>query len=520
MTWVNRLAALVVLLAPSVWLAVSYPDLPLFGRFFDDGLYLSSARGIAEGKGYRIESLPGAPPQVKYPPLVPLVMASAWKAGNTLPEVLRAASWMAWLPFAVFVAIAWLWLRTLPLSRWSVAVILAAVSVNHQLLLQSRLVMTDLWGLDFLLLALWAASRERPRLAGLAAAAGFLARVACLPVVAVISGFFLYRRQFRHAIQFLICATPALLWWFVRKAYLRPQGTDGFLYAYSEYGDHFRPVQILNNLPSFAASAGWLFLSGGPETWWKQFLLPVVTVVGIAGVTRMWRSFPEIRPYAVFGILYSTIVLCWRFAPGPRFLLPLLPLLAAGIAFEAEHLSRILQASWRKGDRTGPAMVVGVFAFLFFTSVHASLYGLCVTMPRDFAADRNLRHSMEPFYEWARKNLQGARVVTSYDGLFYLETGVQGARIPDHFQMKDGDHRSMDAVLRDWSAYAIRNGYTHMVITEGDFGIEAAPDQLALVDAFASKLPELESLYRSPSAVCYRFSVQTYSGINPMRALP
>src|SRR5690349_5348768 len=100
MIWVARLAAFVLLLAPSLWLAVSFPDLPLFGRFFDDGLYLSSAKGIAEGQGYRIVSLPGAPPQVKYPPLVPLVMASAWKAGNTLSEVLQAASWLAWLPFA------------------------------------------------------------------------------------------------------------------------------------------------------------------------------------------------------------------------------------------------------------------------------------------------------------------------------------------------------------------------------------------------------------------------------------
>ena len=63
----------------------------------------------------------------------------------------------------------------------------------------------------------------------------------------------------------------------------------------------------------------------------------------------------------------------------------------------------------------------------------------------------------------------------------------------------------MDQVLRDWSAYALRNGYTHMVITEADFGIEAAPEQLAVVDRFASKLSGLEAIYRSPSAVCYRF---------------
>ena len=110
--------------------------------------------------------------------------------------------------------------------------------------------------------------------------------------------------------------------------------------------------------------------------------------------------------------------------------------------------------------------------------------------------------------------------MTSYDGLLYLETGVHGARIPDHLQMKEGERRGMDKILRDWSVYAVRNGYTHMVITEGDFGIEADPAQLALVDGFAKNVPELEVLYRSPSAVCYRFAGYKYSGINPTRASP
>jgi hypothetical protein len=505
MTWRSLLPAFVLLLAPSVWFAASYPDLPLFGRYFDDGLYLSSAKGIADGHGYRIVSLPGAPPQVKYPPLIPFVMALAWRVGTTLPQVFQVASWLAWVPIPLFLAITWIWLQTLPLSKWSIAAILIAFSFNYHLLLQSRLVMTDLWGLDLLLLALTAADKDRPCISGLAAAAGFLARVACLPVFGVIALYFLWTKRYRAAFLFTLCAAPALLWWYARKALLSPQPADSFVYAYSEYGDHFRPGQIVDNLPSFAASMGWLFLSGGPETWWIRFLLPVFAAGGIAGVTRLWKSSPGIRPYVCFGIVYGCIVLCWRFAPSPRFLLPLLPLLAAGVAFEAERLRQLLHASWRKGELAASAIVFILFAFVFSTALYAGIYGCLVKLPHDFAADRIVRQRIEPFHQWARRNLQGSRLVTSYDGMLYLETGLQAARIPDRLQMKDGDRRSMDQVLRDWSAYAVRNGYTHMVITEADFGIEAAPEQLAVVDRFASKLSELDAIYRSPSAVCYRF---------------
>ena len=100
-------------------------------------------------------------------------------------------------------------------------------------------------------------------------------------------------------------------------------------------------------------------------------------------------------------------------------------------------------------------------------------------------------------------------MVTSYDGLLYLETGVHGARIPYRLQIKEGDRRTMDQVLRDWVSYAIRNDYTHMVITEADFGIEGAPDQLAVIDGFAAKVAELTPVYRSDSVVCYRFRAQS-----------
>jgi hypothetical protein len=40
---------------------------PGYGLFDDDGVYLVTAKSLAEGTGYRIVSLPNAIPQTKYP---------------------------------------------------------------------------------------------------------------------------------------------------------------------------------------------------------------------------------------------------------------------------------------------------------------------------------------------------------------------------------------------------------------------------------------------------------------------
>ena len=393
----GRFLFFTLLLGPSVWLAVSYGDMPLFGRYFDDGLYLSSAKGIAQGRGYRIMNLPGEPPEVKYPPLVPFVMAAAWKLQKSFPSVLGVASWLAWLPFPVVLSTCYCWLRMLPLSPWSISAALLTLSFNYHLLLQSRMLMTDLWGLVFLLSALLAAAHERSVLSGLATSAACLARIACVPVLGAIGLWFLWRKRYREAFLFGVTATPALIWWYLRKALLSAPKADDFVSAYSEYGDYLQPSRLIDNLPSFGASLGWLFLSSGAETAWIHFLVPVLVAVGIVGLVRIWKSCSTVRPYVCFAIVYSSIVLCWGFKPGPRFLIPLLPLFAAGVVFESERMARLLRESWRNGQRAVPLITFALFACVPSALLYSGIYGVVVQMPHDFAADRVVRQRIQPF---------------------------------------------------------------------------------------------------------------------------
>ena len=73
--------------------------MPRFGDFHDDSIYYVTAKSLAGGGGYRIESLPGEPAQTKYPPLYPLLLSIAWKFDPQFPRNLTIAAWISWLAF-------------------------------------------------------------------------------------------------------------------------------------------------------------------------------------------------------------------------------------------------------------------------------------------------------------------------------------------------------------------------------------------------------------------------------------
>lgn len=57
----------------------------LVGAFYDDGIYVTGAKALAEGSGYRNIHLPGAPPMVHYPVLYPALLSLLWRAWPAFP---------------------------------------------------------------------------------------------------------------------------------------------------------------------------------------------------------------------------------------------------------------------------------------------------------------------------------------------------------------------------------------------------------------------------------------------------
>src|SRR5580693_2679536 len=126
----TALGVFVLAVAPAAYLAWTLRAMPHLGFYHDDSIYWVSAKSLAEGHEYRIESLPGQPYQTKYPPLYPAMLAGIWKINPSFPANLPLAMLFAWLMLPPFLAILWILLRDYGFSTLerSVLVVLAALS--------------------------------------------------------------------------------------------------------------------------------------------------------------------------------------------------------------------------------------------------------------------------------------------------------------------------------------------------------------------------------------------------------
>src|SRR5260370_42466293 len=105
--------ALFAIVVAYVFFVVRLHPTNFFGFSHDDALYFSSAKVIAEGHGYILPSVPGAPPATKYPILYPWILSWVWRWNPSFPANLSAAVAVNIAFRAVFLTAAFVFLRRL-----------------------------------------------------------------------------------------------------------------------------------------------------------------------------------------------------------------------------------------------------------------------------------------------------------------------------------------------------------------------------------------------------------------------
>src|SRR5688572_6363137 len=96
---INLILLIILSGASLLYFAAMRPD--RFGAYHDDGIYVTTAKALATGEGYRIISLPYEPAQTKYPPFYPFLLSIIWRISPDFPENL---TWMMMLSVAATVS--------------------------------------------------------------------------------------------------------------------------------------------------------------------------------------------------------------------------------------------------------------------------------------------------------------------------------------------------------------------------------------------------------------------------------
>jgi hypothetical protein len=441
-----RIIVFCCLLAPSAYLAWSFRRMPHLGETGDDQIYLVSAKSLATGGGYRIPSLPGNLYQTKFPILYPLLLSFVWKSAPEFPRNLPIFMILNWLAMPLFLWLAGSTFRRLgfgEIESWGMCALLA---LNPGLIAASITLGPDLIFsvlLLSLLLLLSGAEHATAWRSGMAGALGgllYLLRSAGIPLLLTVPLHLLWRRRKVRAGLFFAGMFPLVLAWSLyARAHITPPGDPTTVF----YTDYFRdyllnfswrtaPVMLVKNLGWFLEYSGLLtvFIPLSPWPW----LFGVLAVAGAASLVRR-TGFTQ---YHLFAAAYCAMLVGWAGKPLLRYLLPVTPMLLAGLVHPSASVIGLLAPTARRW--AGP---VTFSLLLCWTAV----IGFRPQFDALSRMNRGMQSEAEA-YSWIRNNLPAeASFLARKDGVLYLETG---RRATTYQPLKRDEYTGDQEALRRW----------------------------------------------------------------------
>jgi hypothetical protein len=472
-----------LLLIPSALYLWNNRDMPEFGKFHDDGLLFVSAKSLATGQGFRILSLPEQPAQTKYPVLYPLYLSMVWRLNPNFPANLILARLFNWILLIGCIALSWIYFRKEGYSEGRTLILVALLGLNPYMILFGTNTFSELFFLCWLLAAFLLARREGLQwvaLAGAAAGCAYLSRTAGIALLVSMPAWYLWRRDVRRALAFAAGMIPFVLGWMLWSRHNIIHTADQTLIYYTDYVKYeFLTVGLDNlhivlwkNLDSVLYGMGSLAIPPVIALPPVKILTEVVAIAMISGCVRLFRRGIAVE-YSLFGIVSSGMLVVWHFPSNARFVLPLCPLLLAGLCTELEHIWAMLKPAFHHKDM-GQRVVAGGMAAAIAALIVATL-GLQCFMAFPYLNDSEKQYRAKlvderAAYAWIEANVpESAKVLSNDDPILYLYSGRRGHVVPlvPRSWYAD-DHLSTVAAYRDIANYCRTHGFEYFYSNADD----------------------------------------------------
>ena len=408
------------------------------GVYHDDGIYVATAKALAEGRGYRLINLPGEPPQTKYPFLFPAALACLWWLWPSFPHNLVALQGFSLLSGALAVALSFDYFsrheyRTR--RQCLVACVLCATSPTF--LYFGSLALSEAFFALLLMVAVvfvdtrpLSTTRQKISLGALAALP-FLARSVGLCVPAAIA-LMLKLRSRPVMLSMLAAAVTASTW--VLWVYFNSWSVGGSASVYAYYtADNYRSWWLSDSAARVPfRNLVWIITGAATvvlpilTTIRTTFAWPLVLVIGACVWVEAYKRYRA----STLGLIiagYVAIIVVWPWPP-ERFLVPLMPVLAICLVGSAMNL-----ASRLPGSVTRLVLPLGaVLAIGANVMQHAAVVRRVQSTGYPF---RNTEQALvrwadyEDVFQWLRTNTPSHAIVASgLDSMVFLYADRQGFR--------------------------------------------------------------------------------------------
>jgi len=500
------LVGFVLLLALIAWPVWEGRDQSQFGPGQDDGVYMATAKSLAMGGGYRHPNLPGRPYATKYPPLFPLFLSMAWRVQPDFPRTLVVASFFQDCLLPVYLAVLLLVLRQLGLSWRRTFLVAAMMFVSFPFVFLAITLYSELLFGCFLLAAIWAMERSTLQSSSWWALAGglltglaYLTRSAALPMLIAVPLFLFLRKQMRLSWFFFASALPLVAGWQAWTA------THAAAIVGTPYLDEYLRVirskglgeHLLTQVSTFSASVAEAFWHGIIEFLHGIPLHHLFLAAAISGCVRMGRR-QQWPLFLIFTALYLVMINCWWFQGLGRLLVPVWPIMLAGIAEEASHFASLAGQSLKSKAAPRWALVaLGVFIVIRNDMVTwrktAAVYQ---TERRNRARDRVA-------YAWIAEHAGSGSIVLAWkDGAAFLYAGI-----PASHDLFVATIPQAEALAELRSPFTLPPGrFKNALLLLLDSDLQEDSDQMASFRAKAAARAKFE--FSAPGAFVYRFPVE------------
>lgn len=309
------------------------------GLYHDDAIYLVTAKALAEGVGYVIESVPDGLVQTKYPLVFPALLAVVWSIFPDFPSnllALRLVPLLATYAWCWFVWFAVARSATREVAWWATALVaVSPFTLYFSTQLLSETLFAAIGSLTIFLLMRADETDAPPSLAQAAILAGccvlaYHTRTIGVTLLVPALALFLRKRSTGPALLFFaLWLIPAVAWHFWKVGHPAPSDPVLAYYTHANYsGWHVLQPGATESLINVGLSNA-IFASVSPLAFWR---IPFVNVWLLAAVSLAagLTVFTGLRGKLIYPALWVIatvgVTLLWSWPP-QRFLLPVLPFL-------------------------------------------------------------------------------------------------------------------------------------------------------------------------------------------------
>ena len=480
----------------------------LFGYTEDDSIYFSSAKGLAEGKGYVLESFPETPAATKYPIFYPWLLSWVWRWNPSFPANLTDAIAVNAAFGALYIFVAFLLLRRFKdLGETEVLILTAFCALHPLVVFYSSSLLSEIPFAAMALAAMYVAERamrsdgaaSQAVICGVLVGLCMLTRAFAVPVAAGIVLAAFVRRAWRPLMIFCAAVAPffALLCWhtvFPNKPISPAAGVAasglGWTHTWTYYTNYVNVWKegVPTTTVFFAIlKNNALLLLNTPATYFiypslrfgaivHRTVIVSFTVLVFAGVLR--EAFRRgLRPFHFVFPFYALLILVWNYGLAERFLIPFLPIFAVGIWLEMKHILRMVGTTLgtrRPVSEKVVALGLSLIVLLLFAAVAQNYFGGVRSISAGLSRKRGglLEEKLESYQWLAHSTSQNSRVVAYEDASLFLYSGRAASRPFTFTTAEFYDPKLLDVDIEHITDVARAIGAEYWLTSEDDYDFE------------------------------------------------